>query len=69
MAGRTYKKTYTSEFDYIQDLAKTSDLYRQGVVDYYSTNQDNENLENYLYALAGTTNKTSDTFNKTDVEQ
>lgn len=55
----SYKKQYTSEAEYMYDLARSSELYRD---DTYNFAIANEQDEDYAYALAGTKTKESDTF-------
>lgn len=54
-----YTKRYTNEAEYILDVAKGSDLFRADAYDAL----DSEQAIDYSYAVAGTKNRTSDTFN------
>ena len=53
-----YTPIYTNEYEYMLDLARSSELYRD---DAFRISAANHNEEDYAYALAGTKTKTSDT--------
>ena len=55
----SYKKQYTSEAEYMYDLARSSELYRDTTYNFVTANNQSED---YAYALAGTKTKESDTF-------
>lgn len=55
----SYKKQYTNEAEYMYDLARSSELYRDTTYNFLVTNEQDED---YAYALAGTKTKESDTF-------
>ena len=54
---------YTNEAEYVDALAKSSDLFRQDTYNYLMTQQQGED---YAYALAGVKTRTSDTFSLQD---
>ena len=54
-----YRRQYTNEAEYILDVAKGSDLFR---TDTFNALDDEQAID-YSYAVAGTKNKKSDTFN------
>ena len=54
-----YTPIYTNEYDYISNLARSSDLYREDAFNALSLNNQEED---YAYAVAGTATKNSDTF-------
>lgn len=61
-----YTKQYTNELEYVSDLAKSSPYFNFNTLNNLTT----QGLgEDYLYAVAGTTNKISKTFNRYDFDK
>ena len=58
-----FRNQYTSELEYLYDVAKSSDKFREEDYNLFANKKEGEN---YIYAVAGTEDMTSDTFNMDD---
>lgn len=68
MALRITKKPtdYISESAYVYDVAKTSKYFDKSVYDGLVSSGNNDDIEQYIYGIAGSVNKTSLDFNEND---
>lgn len=58
-----FRNQYTSELEYLYDVAKSSDTFREEDYNLFANKKEGEN---YIYAVAGTEDMTSDSFNMDD---